>query len=57
MPFDDFDLQIQCEEVYEENPEEIYCEDLYEMSEEMQRAFDDWFFAHLDEIEEEVCHD
>ena len=57
MPFDDFDLQIQCEEVYEENPKEIYCEDLYEMSEEMQRAFDDWFFTHLDEIEEEVRHD
>lgn len=47
--FDDFDLEIQCEEVYDE--------DLYEMSIEMQKEVADWFFAHLDEIEEEICRD
>ena len=39
--FDDFDLQIQCEEYYDESLDE------------MQEEFNAWFFAHLDEISQE----
>ena len=43
--FDDFDLQIQCEEYYDESLDEIVRE--------MQEESNAWFFAHLDEISQE----
>lgn len=43
LPFDDFDLEIQCEEVYDE--------DFYEMEQEIAALMFDEAFEMLDKME------